>query len=200
MGNVDTLILHKPAEAEHPLHDLIRERWSPRAFAEHPVEREKLSSVFEAARWAPSAANQQPWYFLYALKENAEEHARFVSTLAEKNALWAQNAPVLILSIAKLYERPGYEYRSFYDVGMAVGNLLTQAVAHGLVTHQMGGFDAAKAHEVLGIPDGYVPLTMMALGYPGPLDNLPEELHERELAPRTRKSQSEFVYEGRWNG
>jgi nitroreductase len=195
----DTPSYRKPASANHPIHDLISERWSPRAFADRPVEDIKLHSIFEATRWAASAANQQPWYFIVATKENAEEHAQQVATLFEGNVVWAQNAPVLILVVAKLYERPGKEYTSFYDVGMAVGNLVTQAVHLGLITHQMGGFDADKARASLNIPDGYQPLTMIALGYSEAPDTLPEHLRERELAPRTRKTQEEFVFYGRWN-
>jgi nitroreductase len=198
MTNIDTTPLRKPADASHPIHDLISERWSPRAFAERPVEREKLYSLFEAARWAASAGNQQPWYFVVGTKDNAESHARLAATLWERNVLWAQHAPVLLLVVAKLYDRPGKEYTSFYDVGMAVGSLVTQAVDLGLVTHQMGGFDADKARETLGIPEGYQPLTMIALGYLGSPDVLPDDLRERELAPRSRKPLEEFVFEGSW--
>jgi nitroreductase len=194
----DIMPFRKPAEAQHPIHELISERWSPRAFAERLVEREKLYSLFEAARWAPSAANKQPWNFIFATQEDAEVHARFVATLNEGNVIWAQHAPVLILVAAKLYEYPGKEQNSFYDVGMAAGNLMTQAIALGLMTHQMGGFDANKARDLLNIPQGYQPLAMIALGYPGLADTLPEALRERELAPRIRKQQNEFVFEGEW--
>lgn len=198
MTNINALPLRKPADASQPIHDLIRERWSPRAFADRLVEREKLCSLLEAARWAASAGNQQPWYFVVGTKENAKNHARLVATLWDRNVLWAQYAPVLILVVAKLYDRPGKEYTSFYDVGMAVGNLVTQAVDLGLVTHQMGGFDANKAREALGIPEGCQPLAVIALGYPGNLDVLPDDLRERELAPRSRKPLEEFVFEGHW--
>ncbi len=198
MVSNDTLPFRKPADTHHPIHELLSERWSPRAFADKPVDSGTLHSLFEAARWAASGGNQQPWNFLFATKDNPDDHAHFVSLLWERNAIWAQNAPVLVLVVAKLYERPGHEYVSYYDVGMATANLLTQAVAHGLVTHPMGGFDAEKARAELNIPAGYVPLTMIALGYPGTPDQLPEPLKERELAPRTRKPLDEFVFEGRW--
>ena len=199
MTSVDISLYRKPANANHPIHDLISERWSPRAFADRPVEDAKLHSVFEAARWAASAANQQPWFFIVATQENADDHARLVATLSEGNVIWAQNAPVLILVVAKLYERAGKEHTSFYDVGMAASNLVTQAVHLGLVTHQMGGFDADKARATLDIPDGYQPLAMIAIGYPDTPDKLPDRLRERELAPRSRKSQEEFIFDGRWN-
>src|SRR5262245_51054086 len=95
--------LRKPADAHYPNHDLIRERWSPRAFADRPVGRATLHSLFEAARWAASGGNKQPWRFILATKEHAESHARLAATLADKNYLWAQHAPVLILVVAELY-------------------------------------------------------------------------------------------------
>ncbi len=198
MKNTDTISLRKPADVSHPIHDLIGERWSPRAFDDRPVEHAKLHSILEAARWAASAGNKQPWYFIIATKEHADDHAQFVTTLWEGNGRWAQHAPVLLLVVAKLYEYAGKEQASFYDVGMAVGNLVTQAVDLGLVTHQMGGFDADKARVLLNIPEGYVPLAMIALGYPGAPETLPDDLREREVAPRTRKPLEEFVFEGRW--
>jgi nitroreductase len=188
----------KPAEAAHPIHDLIRERWSPRAFADRPVEPATLHSLFEAARWAASGGNQQPWYFIVGDSAHDDDHARLVGTLLAGNVRWAQHAPVLILVVARLYERPGAEYVSLYDTGMAVGNLVMQAVAHGLVTHQMGGFDVEKARETLGIPEGYRPVAMIALGYPGHPDTLPDDLRTRELEPRTRRPLEEFVFAGRW--
>ncbi|WP_040447267.1 nitroreductase family protein [Ktedonobacter racemifer] len=191
---------YKPADNLHPIHDLIRHRWSPRAFSSRPVEQEKLDSLFEAARWAASANNMQPWHFIYATNEQPEEHARLTSILFERNAMWAQKAPVLVLVVAKLYEAPGREMVSFYDVGMAAGALVTQAVDLGLATHQMGGFDASKAREELNIPEGYVPLTMITIGYPGHADDLSDDFRERELAPRVRKEQKDFVFQGRWNG
>jgi nitroreductase len=194
----ETLPFRKPAETHHPIHELLSERWSPRSFADKPVESETLHSLFEAARWAASAGNQQPWRFLFATKENAEDYARFTSLLWEFNAAWTQSAPVLVLAVAQLYTRPGSEYYSYYDTGMATANLLTQAVALGLVTHPMAGFDTNKAKAELNIPEGNNPLVMIALGYPGAPDLLPEPLRERELAPRTRKPLNEFVFEGRW--
>jgi nitroreductase len=194
----DTLPFRKPAETQHPIHELISERWSPRSFADKPVERESLHSLFEAARWAASGGNQQPWNFLFATKENAEDYARFSSLLWEFNAVWTHTAQVLVLVVTQLYTRPGSEVISYYDTGMATANLLTQAVASGLVTHPMGGFDKDKAKAELNIPEGYEPIVMIALGYPGTPDQLPELLRERELAPRTRKPLEEFVFEGGW--
>ncbi|GCE21665.1 nitroreductase family protein [Dictyobacter kobayashii] len=197
-NTIDTPFLRKPATAEHPIHELISERWSPRAFANRPVEAEKLHSLFEAARWAASTANFQPWNFVFATREHPEEHARIVETLLENNAKWAQEAPVLVVAVAKLYDFAGREHNSLYDLGMAVGNLVTQAVHLGLVTHQMGGFVVDKARELLNIPEGYVPVAVIAIGYPGSPDTLHPVLRERELAPRARKPLNEFVFEGSW--
>ncbi|HET8913239.1 MAG TPA: nitroreductase family protein [Ktedonobacteraceae bacterium] len=199
MTTTDITSFRKPAEAHHPIHTLIGERWSPRAFDDRPVEREKIHSLFEAARWAASANNMQPWHFIMATKENAEDHARFVEILMEGNRTWAQHAPVLVLVVARLYSFPGKEQISFYDTGMAAENLVTQAVDLGLATHQMGGFDGDKARELLGIPEGYTPLSMIAIGYPGTHERLTDVLREREVAPRVRKSVEEFVAEGRWS-
>lgn len=188
----------KPAEAEYPIHELIGERWSPRAFAPQPVEEEKLHSIFEAARWAASAGNLQPWNFLFATKGNTEDHTRILEILTPNNQGWAKEAPVLIVAVAQLYTIAGKERNSYYDLGMAVENLVIQAGHFGLVAHQMGGFDGVKASELLHIPEGYVPVTMIALGYPGSPDGLHPTLRERELAPRQRKPLSEFVFEGTW--
>ncbi len=193
-----TAPIRKPADAQHPIHELIGERWSPRAFADRPVERATLHSLFEAARWAASASNRQPWNFVFATKDHPEEHARLAATLFEKNYQWAQHAPVLILVVARRYEYPGKELASLYDTGMAAANLVTQAVHLGLVTHQMGGFDADKARATLNIPEEYVPVAMMAVGYPGSPDLLPDDFRERESAPRTRKPLEEFIFEGQW--
>jgi nitroreductase len=190
--------LRKSAQADHPIHGLISERWSPRAFSERPVEAEKLHSLFEAARWAPSTANMQPWNFVFVTKEHAEDHAQIVETLTPNNAGWANAAPVLIVSVAKIYEFAGKEHNSYYDLGMAVENLIIQASHLGLVVHQMGGFDADKVRTLLHIPEGYTPLAVIAVGYPGSPDVLHPGLRERELAPRTRKTLNEFVFEGSW--
>jgi nitroreductase len=188
----------KAARVDHPIHPLLGERWSPRAFATRPVERAKLLSLFEAARWAPSANNRQPWRFVVGTSDHPEDHALLVATLNERNRHWARSAPVLILVAAQHAPPPGRALASLYDVGLAVGNLTAQAVELGLVTHQMGGFDVEQARTTLGIPEGYAPVVVIALGYPGSPDALPADLRERELAPRSRKPLEDFVFEGHW--
>jgi nitroreductase len=193
--------LQKPAETQYAIHDLITERWSPRAFSSRPVEQDKLLSVFEAARWAASGGNRQPWTFIIASKEDAALHEKLVSIMTGRNPDWARNAPVLVLSVAQLNPRipvAGQRY-PYYDVGQAAANMAIQAEALGLHVHQMAGFDANKARELFEIPEGYEPLTIIAIGYQGDLEDLPEDLREHERLPRTRKPLSEMVYAGRWN-
>ncbi len=192
--------MEKSAQTEFPIDDLLRRRWSPRAFSDRPVEPEKLRCLLEAARWAPSSYNEQPWAYLVATREDPEEYARMLSVLVEGNIAWAQRAPVLMLSLARLnFERNGRPNRhAFHDVGQATANLVTQATALGLFVHQMAGFHAEKARELFSIPEGWEPVAAIALGYPGDPESLPEPLRERELAPRTRKPLEQFAFAGRW--
>lgn len=192
--------MEKPADNEYPLHDLIRRRWSPRAFADRPIEPHKVQSLFEAARWAPSSSNEQPWYFIIATRDDEVKHSRLASCLNENNYRWAPKAPILLLSVAKMYyERNGKPNRyAFHDVGQAVAQLVLQAMAMGLYVHQMAGFNGDKARELLGIPEGYDPVTMIAIGYPGDLETLPDNLRDRELNRRSRRSLEEFVFAGKW--
>jgi len=191
--------MEKPAETHHPLHDLLKRRWSPRAFAERPVEPDKLHSLFEAARWAPSSNNEQPWRFLVGTSENKADWDRLFTCLVEGNQKWAHRAPVLMLSVAKLTFDDGSANRhAIYDTGMAVENLVIQATALGLFVHQMAGFRVHQAREECKIPSGYEPMAMIAVGYPGDPGTLPDHLRERELKPRERNSISEFVFSGTW--
>jgi nitroreductase len=192
--------MHNPAQTHFPIHDLLAFRWSPRAFAERPIEAEKVSSLFEAARWAPSSNNEQPWCFIVAGKEDEAQWNRLLACLAEGNRTWAFRAPMLILSIARLnfekWDKPNRH--ALHDVGMATGNLVLQATALGLVVRQMAGFDVEKARGDLNIPSGYEPVAMMAVGYPGDPTVLPDALRQRELASRERHAASTFVYFGEW--
>lgn len=192
--------MQKLADTTYPIHELLQQRWSRRAFADRMVEPEKLLSLLEAARWAPSSYNEQPWHFIVATKEHPTEYERLLGCLVEGNIAWARHAPVLMLSIAQLaFERSGKPNRhAFHDVGLAVENLVIQATALGLGVHQMAGFQIQKAREVFGIPDSHEPVTAIAIGYPGDPEALPDNLRTRELAPRTRKALHEFVFTGRW--
>jgi nitroreductase len=191
--------MEKLAVTQYEIHDLVRRRWSPRAFSNRLVETDKLMSLFEAARWAPSGGNQQPWSFVLATAAEPEEHARMVALLGPGNQTWARLAPVLIVAVAKMERKPGVRNgHAWYDVGQAVALLSMQATDEGLVLHQMGGFDAQKAHVELGLPEGYEAVVAIALGYPGDLAALPEDLRERELGERTRRPLESFVFEGSW--
>lgn len=193
--------IDKTSDPQYPIEDSLRQRWSPLAFADRLVESEKLCSVLEAARWAASSYNEQPWSFIVATKDNQAEFDRLLSCLAEGNQEWAQNAPVLMLSVAKLYfDRNGAENRhAFHDVGAAAANLAMQATALDLFIHQMAGFDVSKAREIYNIPESYEPVAAIALGYLGESQTLSERLRQRELAPRTRKPVAEFVFSTAWN-
>ena len=189
----------KLAETQYPVHDFIRSRWSPRAFSDRAVEPEKLLSLLEAARWAPSSYNHQPWSFIVATKDDATECNRLLSTLMGFNQGWAKNAPVLILTVAKIRTDDGKTNRhAFHDVGLALENLILQATSLGLFAHQIGGFNPETAREIYQIPEGYEPATVVTVGYPGDLQNLPDGLRDRELAPRTRKPLTEFVFTEKW--
>jgi nitroreductase len=187
-------------EIEIPVHDLIKERRSPLAYSERSVGCEELRSLLEAARWAASSYNQQPWHFIVATKEDPREYERLLGCIVPANALWAASAPVLMLSVAKLtYDSNGAPNRhALYDVGQATANLAIQATALGLALHQMGGFDMERARKEFSIPEGYEPVAAIAVGYPGDPASLPESLRARASAPRTRRELREFVFTGRW--
>jgi nitroreductase len=192
--------MHKPAVTDAPVHELIQNRWSPRAFSQQPVQPEILRSLFEAARWAPSSNNEQPWAYLVATKDDAENFAKMLGVLVEFNVSWAKHAPVLALSVAHMKtNRDGKPNRvASHDVGSATAQLTLEANTRGLLVHQMAGFDADKARQTFAIPPDWEPVAAIAIGYPGSPDSLPAKLRERELAPRTRKPTREFVMTGSW--
>ncbi len=192
--------MEKPAETQYPIEEILRRRWSPRAFSDRLVEPEKLQSLFEAARWAASSFNEQPWNFIVATKQNPEEHARLLGCLAEGNQRWARAAPVLMASVAKLnFDKTGKPNRhAFHDVGLAVQNMVVQATALGLFVHQMAGFSPEKVREIYGVPDGFEPVAAMAIGYGLAADELPEAFREFDLSARSRKPVGGFVFEEHW--
>jgi nitroreductase len=192
--------MQKSAPTDSPIHELIRERWSPRAFADKAIASDILRSLFEAARWAPSSNNEQPWAYLVATKDNKENFAKTLSVLVEFNANWAKSAPVLAIAVAKLaFAKNNTPNRNApYDLGAATALLSMEATARGLAVHQMAGFDPEKARQVFGIPSGWEAFAALAIGYPGDPASLPQPLKDRELAPRTRKTVAEFVMSGHW--
>jgi nitroreductase len=191
----------RPAPAAATIHDLIIHRWSPRAFDAKPVEKEKLRSLFEAARWASSSYNAQPWYFIVGTKDDPENYNKVLSTFVEFNQSWAKNAPVVALSVAahKMPHDGSQNRHAFHDVGQAAANLALQATALGLQVHQMAGIIPDKAREVFGIPENFEAVAGIALGYPGDPMTLPEgRLRDNETGARQRKPASEFVFTGKW--
>ena len=192
--------MSNPAPVEYPVQDVIRNRWSPRAFSDKPVPAEVLRSLFEAARWAPSSNNEQPWAFLVATKDDTENFEKSLGALVEFNANWAKKAPVLVIAVAALAfaKNKAPNRNAQYDVGAASLQLSLEATARGLVVHQMAGFDPETAREAYDVPEGWEPIAAMAIGYPGDTSSLPEPYQSREKAPRTRKPIREFVMSGQW--
>jgi len=190
----------KPAQTNHPVHDLIAARWSPYAFADRPVSQADVRSLFEAARWAPSSYNEQPWSYIVATKENPAEFARLLSCLVEGNQVWAKAAPVLAIGCTslkfKLNGKPNAA--AHHDLGLASGSLVLEATNRGLVVHQMIGILPDRARELYQVPADVQPLTGLAIGYEGDINSLPENIRERDKARRGRKTQAEFVFAGKW--
>jgi len=180
------------------INKLITDRWSPMAFDERAVEPDKIQLLFEAAKWAPSSRNAQPWRFIYTTNE-MPEYPIFLALMSEYNRIWASTAPLLVMPLAQTisaYKNKPHRL-AYYDVGMAVGNLLVQATALGLFVHQLGGYDFERARDVLAIPAEFDPMTILAIGYKGDISKLPEKYAEREQKERTRKEISEFVVQGK---
>jgi nitroreductase len=192
--------LQKPAPVQHQVHELIHHRWSPRAFSDKPIPHDVLRSLFEAARWAPSSNNEQPWAFLVTTADDKENHAKMLGTLVEFNQGWAKHAPVLGIAVSEMaFAKTGKPNRNaFYDTGAAMADLSLEATSRGLFVHQMAGFDPHKAIELFEIPSGWEPIAAFTIGYPGDPDSLPETLRQRELAPRERKPLETFVMGGHW--
>jgi nitroreductase len=188
------------AVTDYPVHELIASRWSPYSFADKMVGDEELRSLFEAARWAASSFNEEPWSYIVAKKVHAEEFQRLLSCLVEANQAWAKSASALALGIARLnFARNDKPNRAaIHDLGLAAGNLVLEATARGLAVHQMIGILPEKAREVYSIPDGHEPLTALAIGYAGDPADLPAELRVRDAARRPRKPLKEFVFGGKW--
>jgi nitroreductase len=185
----------KPAATTYPVHDLIRSRWSPRSYSAQPVEQDKLNQVFEAASWAFSAMNAQPWQYIYAHKADAAAFQKIFDTLMPGNQPWAKNAPVLIIALAKTeYDNGQPNGAALHDLGAANATLFLEATALGLHGHVMGGFDREKLRRDFNLPANLAPVAVMALGYLGDAEQLEEPFLSREKAARNRKPLSEFVF------
>lgn len=187
--------LQKPAETSLALHPIVKNRWSPRSFSSTPVESDKLRRVLEAARWAPSAFNEQPWRFVVGVKAD-NPYSRLMESLVEWNRNWASTVPVLLAVFGKkTLTKNGEPNATYgYDTGQAVAWLTMQALHEGLAVHQMGGFDKEYIANIFSVPSDFEPITVIALGYQASPDELPEEYKKAELAKRNRKSLSELVF------
>ena len=187
-----------PRKADHDVNPLMLNRWSPRAMSGEEISDEDLMRLFEAARWAPSSYNGQPWRFIYA-KRNTEYWDSLFNLMATSNKTWAKNAAVLVVIISRknfeFNEQPSVTHQ--FDSGSAWENLALQAETQHLVTHGMQGFDYQKARDDLAIPDSYDVMAMIAIGKPAPKEILPSELQQRE-SPSDRKPLSELIMEGRF--
>ena len=192
--------VHKQATPDHSIHELIAERWSPYAFADRPVSDGDLRSLFEAARWAASSYNEQPWRYVLATKANAADFERLLSCLLEGNQVWARNAPVLAIGCTRLRfarnDKPNAA--AVHDLGLASATLTLEATARGLFVHQMIGILPDKVRETYRVPDDVQPLTGLAIGYTADPNTLPDSLRARDLAPRKRKKLADLVFGSTW--
>jgi nitroreductase len=190
----------KEARPDHPIHESFVKRWSPYAFSDRPVLDDDLRSLFEAARWSASSYNEQPWRYIVATRTDLPGFERLLSCLVEGNQPWAVAAPVLALGCTSLNfahnSRPNTACE--HDLGCASACLSLEATARGLFVHQMIGILPDRARELYLIPDGFRPLTALAIGYLGDPNTLPEKYKDRDLTPRQRKPLTELVFSGPW--
>ncbi len=199
-GNIESPVEEHPNKPEST-YELIRRRWSPRSFSDQAITDQDLKLMFEAASWAASSYNEQPWRFIVAKKSDGPAYERVLNTLALFNQTWAKSAPVLVITVAKrTFTHIGTPNKhALHDTGAALAYLALQATALGLHVHGMAGFDAEKARTDLHIPADYEPVAAAAIGYLGSPDDLPEPYRERERAPRQRKPISELVFRDVWD-
>ena len=192
--------MNHDAPVGHPVLEAIARKWSPRAFSPVPVNHGTILSLLEAARWAPSAYNEQPWRFLVAMRGDGDAFDLALSCLVEGNVRWAKEAHALMFGVTKrTFSHNGAENRwAFHDLGMAIENMAVQAASMGLFVHPMAGFSVERIRNLYRVPEGFDPVTAMAVGYAGDPAQLPDDLRERETAPRTRMSLEDTVFEKSW--
>lgn len=188
----------RSAQSSAPLHPLLAQRWSPRAWTSQSVSREQARPLFEAARWAPSAMNGQPWRFVVGHRGDSTWDVLHDALLAG-NQPWAESAPLLVLAATQTTDDDGNPRRTAaYELGLAVSQLTIQAHAEGLHVHQMAGFSADRVRDALGLPRTMTPYVVLAIGEHGDPETLAEPYRSRELAPRTRLPLEETVFAGTW--
>jgi nitroreductase len=190
----------KLAKPDHPIADELARRWSPYVFDSRPVAKDDLRSLFEAARWAASSYNEQPWSYIIATKDDAAEFAKVLSCLLELNQGWAKEVPVLGLGVvSRNFKRNGKPNKAaIHDLGAASASLTFEATRRGLWVHQMIGIEPDRAREVYGIPEGQEAYTGLAIGYAGDPAQAPEKMRERDTVARDRRPLHEFVFTGKW--
>ena len=193
--DVATTIITKPANTDYPINELIARRWSARAFSTRPVERSKLLSILESARWAPSSRNEQPWRYVIFTSDNVEKLKKAQSVLKDIND-YAKRAPILICAITKksYSDNSNYNRLHFHDLGAANENMFLEAFNQGLIMHEMGGFDVKKARDVFNVPEDFEVGIMIAIGYQDTHHILPETLIQKAFTPRQRKPLSEIAF------
>ncbi len=204
-ANVSAGIAPAPAqklpETRAGLHELIRQRWSPVGFDhQRPIKRESLLSILEAARWSASSSNLQPWRFIVARRQDEEEFAKLLSVLREGNISWAQHAAVLMVACSRKFRKENVPNRhAGHDLGLAVGQMVLQALSQGIYVHQMGGFFPEKARQLYAIPEDFEPYTCLAFGHrASELGHLAAAQRQRDAAARERQPLAEMVFSGGW--
>ena len=192
--------MSKKAKTTYGILPLLEKRWSPRAFYNVDIEKEKLKRIIEASRWSASSMNEQPWNYILGIRGENNTYDKILETLIDFNKTWAKNAHVLIIACGKKHfnHKNALNPTYLYDVGQSVAHMSIQAMHEGVYVHQMGGFSTEKARELFNIPEEFDPITVLALGYIGSPDMLPDDLKEREVQERTRKDFSEFVFEDKF--
>lgn len=192
---MENSIIDNHAITDHPIHDLLRKRWSARAFSSRRVEKTKLFSILEAARWTPSSRNEQPWRYIIFTSDNPSRLLEAQSVLLESNS-FAKQAPILICAITKKTYTDSLELNRlyFHDLGAANENMFLECFNQGLIMHEMGGFNVKLAKEIFNIPDDYEVGIMIAVGYQGTNDGLPEKFKVKNTKPRERKHLSQIAF------
>lgn len=200
MSTLEAEITSKKADTDYPIHTLLKNRWSPRSFSDKSIDTELINQLFEAARWAPSSYNEQPWRFIVARKEDDDAFNKLSKVANDFNRNWATGAPVLVLGLAKkTFDRNGRTNKhAGHDLGQAIAHLTFEATRHDLFVHQMAGILPDKARELYAISDEFEPFTMFAIGYRGNPQSLPNKLAEQEMNTRSRKELDDILFDGEW--
>jgi nitroreductase len=193
--------MNKPATTSLNILDEIKNRWSPRAFNEKTVETDKLERIFEAARWSASSFNEQPWRFLVGIKNQGKSWDNIFESMSKWNQTWCKSVPVLVLLVTKKTFSHNNKFNAWasYDLGQTAAYISIQAMAEGLYVHQMAGFDQDKVRNTLSIPDDFEIKTVIAIGYYGDANRLPQDIRKSELSTRSRKELSKIVFSNKWD-